>query len=87
MTPDMRRLCGAVESALSAMGQHTLQGSSGVIVRAVLNELREPSEAMRAAGQAGHRTFNAMPGARSEYLSSEPYTFAAMIDAILADPP
>lgn len=86
MNPDMTRLCEAVETALPRVGQHTVIGRSDDIVRAVLNELREASEAMRAAGQAGQHTFDAMPGADSEYLSSEPYTFAAMIDAILTNP-
>lgn len=86
MNPEMTRLCEAVERVAPMVGQHTVMGRTEEIVRAVLNELREPSEGMRAAGQAGQRAFEAMPGAGSEYLSGEPYTFAAMIDAILVDP-
>lgn len=86
MTPDMKRLCEAAFSACERRSLLADREDAEAIVRAMLKELREPSEAMRAAGQAGQRAFDVMPGAGSGYLSSEPYTFAAIIDYVLTEP-
>jgi hypothetical protein len=86
MNPDMKRLCAAAFDARERRPPLASREDAEAIVRAVLKELREPSEAMRAAGQVGQRAFDAMPGSGSGYLSSEPYTFAAIIDYVLASP-
>ncbi|MET3415214.1 hypothetical protein [Methylobacterium sp. 1030] len=86
MNSDIKRLCAAAFDACEHRSLLANHEDVEAIVRAVLKELREPSEAMRAAGQVGQRAFDAMPGAGSGYLSSEPYTFAAIIDYVLANP-
>nr|WP_128083270.1 hypothetical protein [Methylobacterium sp. B34] len=86
MNSDIKRLCAAAFDACEHRSLLVNHEDVEAIVRAVLKELREPSEAMRAAGQVGQRAFDAMPGAGSGYLSSEPYTFAAIIDYVLANP-
>lgn len=86
MNSDIKRLCAAAFDACEHRSLLADREDAEAIVRAVLKELREPSEAMRSAGQKGQRGFDTMPGAGSGYLSSEPYTFAAMIDYILTGP-
>jgi hypothetical protein len=86
MNPEMKRLCEALETVMRRVGRHTVTGRTEDIVRIILMELREASEDMRTAGQEGHRAFDAMAGAGSPYLSSEPYSFAAMIDHVLTEP-
>ncbi|WP_157862032.1 hypothetical protein [Methylobacterium sp. Leaf361] len=86
MNSDISRLCAAAFDACEHRSLLANHEDAEAIVRAVLKELREPSEAMRAAGQVGQRAFDAMPGAGSGYLTSEPYTFAAIIDYVLANP-
>lgn len=83
MTPDMKRLCEAVDSAYADFvkggytcgpDEHTIEATPEAIVRAVLMALREPSEEM---AKAGWTTFDYPPSPSPQEV------WRAMIDQIL----
>jgi hypothetical protein len=91
MTPDMKRLCEAAESAYDDWvkggysvdpDEYTIEATPEAIVRAVLMALREPSAAVKEAAEEGTEFYGA--GENISYDAGE--TIARAVDFILADP-
>jgi hypothetical protein len=77
MNSDMERLCRAAEDAAIRENVETFEPSkSEAIVRAVLTELKKPSDTMLAAGDPEHH-FPSVEGVTEQ--------FAEMIDCVLAE--
>lgn len=84
MTPDLKRLCEAAKLHKLGPGAHDPDVVSEAIVRAVLAELREPSEGMAKAGRSRLRRYHRND--EPDVLDTNSMAFTAMIDHILAEP-